>query len=184
MLKEKHIMTAIKIIIENMIGETIHQLLSNERYKNCFNIKINWLVFDAEKEAIYYENKPLNIRFKKPLYNSFSNRHIKSTVRGKLKNYWEKWDNPHSSLSRYRACSSSGKFVDNKTPFIVPPDYKYALIKHFYKKSFEEFCNKLKRGWTDATDQKALIIQLINDNKNNKQKFNIIKKTFNLTNSY
>jgi hypothetical protein len=165
-------------------NETIHQLLSNERYKNCFNIKINWLVFDAEKEAIYYENKPLNIRFKKPLYNSFSNRHIKSTVRGKLKNYWEKWDNPHSSLSRYRACSSSGKFVDNKTPFIVPPDYKYALIKHFYKKSFEEFCNKLKRGWTDDTDQKALIIQLINDNKNNKQKFNIIKKTFNLTNSY
>ena len=165
-------------------NETIHQLLSNERYKNCFNIKINWLVFGAEKEVIYYENKPLNIRFKKPLYDSYRNRHIKSTVRGKLKNYWKKWDNPHSSLSRYRACSSSGKFVDNKTPFIVPPDYKYALIKHFYTKSFEEFCNKLKRGWTDDTDQKALIIQLINDNKNNKQKFNIIKKTFNLTNFY
>ena len=171
-------------LVLNQQNETIQQFLSSERYKKCLNIKINWLVFGSEKEVLYYENKPLNIRFKKPLYNSNSNRHIKSTVRGKLKNYWRKWDNPHSSLSRYRACSSSGKFVDNKSPFIVPPDYKYALIKHFYIKSFEEFCNKLKRGWTDDTDKKALIIQLIKDNKKNIQKINIIKKKFNITNYY
>ena len=61
-------------------NETIHQLLSNERYKKCFNVKINWLVFGAEKEVIYYENKPLNIRFKKPLYGSYSNRHIKNNT--------------------------------------------------------------------------------------------------------
>ena len=80
--------------------------------------------------------------------------HIKSTVRGgNNKNYWSKWTNPHSSLIKFRSCSSSGEFVNSQTPFIDPPDYKYAFIKHYYKKSFEEFCIKIKRGWPDLTDK-------------------------------
>jgi hypothetical protein len=162
---------------------TIQEFLNDKKYKKCANVKINWIRYQSEEEALYYENKLLQIRFKKPLLNHISNKHIKSTVRGRLtKNYWSNSRNPHSSLVNYKSCSSSGKIVDSKTPFVEPPDYECAFIKHFYTKSFEEFCLKLKRGWPDITDNIILIKNLINENKNNNEKLKIIKKIFNFTN--
>ena len=159
---------------------TIQEFLNNIRYKNCQNIKINWLVYNSNNETLYYENKPLQIRFDKAFYNLASNMHIKSTVRGGInKNYWSKWTNPHSSLIKFRSCSSSGEFVNSQTPFIDPPDYKYAFIKHYYKKSFEEFCLKIKRGWPDLTDKDYIKNILIKENRNNTIKIKIIKSVFN-----
>jgi len=163
-------------------NQTIQQFLSNERYKKCHNIKINWLHYESEKENLYYENKSLFDRFKKPMYDNSRNRLIKSTIRGKLTNYWRGWQNPHSSLNRYKACSSSGNFVDTVLPYIEPPDHKYAVLRHYFRKSFEEFCKKLKRGWPEHSDQFRAIVDLINENKNDEQKLNIIKKFFNITN--
>ena len=161
---------------------TIQEFLNDKRYKKCANVKINWVRYYSNKEALYYEDKPLQIRFSKSLLNHTSNKHIKSTVRGRLKkNYWSNAINPHSSLSTYKSCSSSGKIVNSKSPFVEPPDYEYAFIKHFYTKSFEEFCLKLKRGWPDITDNIALINKLINENKNKTEKLKIIKKVFNFT---
>ena len=112
---------------------TIQEFLNNKRYQKCVNIKINWVKYQSNEELIYYENKPLQIRFNKSLLNHSSNKHIKSTVRGGLKkNYWSNSINPHTSLVNYKSCSSSGKSVDSKSPFVEPPDYKFAFIKHFY----------------------------------------------------
>ena len=159
---------------------TIQEFLNSKRYKNCQNIKINWLVYNSNNETLYYEDKPLQIRFDKAFYNLTSNMHIKSTVRGgNNKNYWSKWTNPHSSLIKFRSCSSSGEFVNSQTPFIDPPDYKYAFIKHYYKKSFEEFCIKIKRGWPDLTDKDYIKNILIKENSNNTVKIEIIKRVFN-----
>ena len=159
---------------------TIQEFLNSRRYKNCQNIKINWLVYNSYNETLYYEDKPLQIRFDKAFYNLTSNMHIKSTVRGGInKNYWSKWTNPHSSLIKFRSCSSSGEFVNSQTPFIDPPDYKYAFIKHYYKKSFEEFCLKIKRGWPDLTDKDYIKNILIKENSNNTVKIEIIKRVFN-----
>ena len=138
--------------------------------------------YESEKEKLYYDNKSLFIRFKKPMYNYFRNRLIKSTIRGKLSNYWRWWHSPHSSYNRFKACSSSRNLVDTSEPYIEPPDHRYTILKHFFKKSFEEFCLKLKRGMPDHGDQVKAIIDLINENKNNEQKLNIIKKFFNITN--
>ena len=133
-------------------------------------------------ETLYYENKPLQLRFIKAIYNYYSNNHIKSTVRGGInKNYWSKWTNPHSSLIKFKSCSSSGNFVNSQTPFIDPPDYKYAFLKHYYKKSFEEFCIKIKRGWPDITDKIFVMKKLIKENRNNIEKIKIIKNVFNLS---
>ena len=114
--------------------------------------------------------------------NEISNRHIKSTVRGGLiKNYWSRWENSHTSIDTFKSCSSSGKRVSGKTAFIDPPDFKNAFIKHYYFKSFEEYCLKLKRGWPDSTDKIKFINNLINENKNSKNKLSIIKKILNIS---
>lgn len=152
-------------------------------FNNCQVIKINWLVYGSNKEVLYYEEKPLQERFDVPSFNNIANKHIKSTVKGNLKyNYWRHWANPHSSFNNYIACSSSGKKIDSSTPFLEPPDYSNASLKHFGMKSFEEFCFKLKRGWPDATNSMIWINSLIKSNINNSVKLKIIKNIFNLTN--
>ena len=161
---------------------TIQEFLGNNLYKNCQNIKINWLIYKSENESLYFENKPLQLRFGKPKLNDIANKHIKSTVRGHLKeNYWSKWSTPHSSSNNFISCSSSGKKIDSITPFLDPPEYQYAKIKHYGQKSFEEYCKKLKRGWPDSTDSNFWINKLMKNNKNNTKKTNIIKKIFNNT---
>ena len=90
--------------------------------------------------------------------------------------------NPHSSSNNYKSCSSSGRKVDSNTPFIKPPDYKYAYLRHYGIKSFEEYCYKLKKGWPDSTNNMIWINHLIKKNLYNLNKIKIMKKIFNLTN--
>lgn len=161
---------------------TIQEFLGNNLYKNCQNIKINWLIYESDNKSLYYDNKPLQLRFNKPIFNHIANKHIKSTVKGHVKeNYWSKWTTPHSSSNQFIACSSSGRIIDSKTPFLEPPEYEYAEIKHYGRKSFEEYCKKLKRGWPDSTNSNLWIINLIKNNQNNINKLNIITKIFNIT---
>lgn len=163
-------------------SKTIQEFLDQKIYQNCQNIKINWLIYNSYNESLYYENKPLKKRFINIFLDDPLNSHIKSTVRGKKKiNYWSKWFNPHSSGINFKACSSSGKKIDSKTPFIYPPDYNNAFLKHFNKKSFEEYCLKLKRGWPDTTDNMIIIKYLMKSSKNNEEKKKIIKKIFNIS---
>ena len=163
-------------------GQTIQKFLENERYKKCQDIKINWLLYSSEKEVIYYEKKPLSLRFKKKLLDRGENILIKSTVRGGLvKNYWSRWENSHTSIDTFKSCSSSGRKVSGKTAFVNPPDYKFAFIKHYQTKSFEEYCLRLKRGWPDSTNKTMYITNLLNDNKNSKKKLGIIQRILNIT---
>ena len=163
-------------------GQTIQKFLENERYEKCQDIKINWLLYSSEKEVIYYEKKPLSLRFKKKLLDRGENILIKSTVRGGLvKNYWSRWENSHTSIDTFKSCSSSGRKVSGKTAFVNPPDYKFAFIKHYQTKSFEEYCLRLKRGWPDSTNKTMYITNLLNDNKNSKKKLRIIQRILNIT---
>ena len=162
-------------------NKTIQEFLDNERYKKCQNVKINWLIYSSDKEILFFKNQFLKERFKKPIFNDKANIHIKSTVRGGLKkNYWSRWENSHTSIDTFKSCSSSGKRVSGKTAFINPPDYKYGFLKHYYYKSFEEFCLKLKRGWPDTTNKTKWINNLLNSNKYSNTKLMIIKKVLNL----
>ena len=162
----------------------IQQFLSNKRFKNCQNIKLNRLYYKSNN-AIYYENKPLQKRLNIP--DAQINYGIKSTVRGNLsKNYWERAPTPHSSSIKVKCCSSSGKYVNYSSVANKPADFKYAYLKHFQEKSFEEYCLKIKRGRPIKELQRNkfkedAIKNLIENNKNNKEKMNIIKRIFNLT---
>ena len=58
--------------------------------------------------------------------------------------------NPHSSLFKLKACSSSGKRIKFDSPCNIPPDYTNARLKHYIYKSFEEYFLKLKKGSSDS----------------------------------
>ena len=130
---------------------TIKKFLNNKIFKSCQNVKINWIIY-TNNNALYYENKTLKERFTNPDYKNPNNKHIKSTIRGNLPiNYWYNMKNPHSSTNKFISCSSSGKRVSSSSPFVSPPDYKNSFLKHYRFKSFEEYCNKIKRSRSDFT---------------------------------
>ena len=164
---------------------SIQDFLNDNIFKKCKNIKINWLWY-FDKNILYYENEPLQKRIAKFVIDDYLNSHIKSTVRGNLyKNYWEKLGNPHTSELNFLSCSSSGKKIKYNSPYIFPPDYTNAILKHYSKKSFEEYCIKLKRGRADVkNDTKYQFINnsyqnLILKNKYNSEKLKIINRIFN-----
>lgn len=163
--------------------KTIQDFLNDKIFKNCQNIKVNWLIFKSNNN-LYYINKPLRKRFNNN--NASENYHIKSTVRGNLSsNYWEKMPNPHSSLLNITSCSTSGKIIKSDSPFNNPPDYLNAKLIHYHYKSFEEYCLKIKRGKADTYKNRSekFILQryklIYSLNKNIPEKLKIIKKIFN-----
>ena len=97
-------------------GIKIKEFLSNERYKDCQNVKFNWVLY-SDDEKLHYENKPVQERFTTPLFNNILNNHVKTTVRGNLPtNYWINASNPHTGVNDYNCCGSSGKQISKTSP--------------------------------------------------------------------
>ncbi len=165
----------------------IDKFFKQEKFIHCQIIKLNWLYYTSNN-SLYFENKPLQQRMTIPLYNLKINRHIKSTVRGSLPlNYWSKAENPHTSINNFTTCSSSGKIINSSSPYNTPIEHEYAYLKHYQMKSFEEYCLKIKRGRPISQYKiyrKKMIYNLFNNNLNNSNKLNIIKRIFNITSNY
>ena len=168
-------------------NKNIQEFLDQDKFKKCIDIKINWIVY-SDNDLIYYEDKPIQERFTTPLINDTENKHIKSTVRGHLKNnYWSKMWNPHSSTGNYASCTATGSKTDSNSPFHTPPNFEGAFIKHYATKTIEEFLGKIKRGRSDlkVTFNKELWKDRINyffgRNKKTKEKLDYIKKELNMS---
>ena len=141
-------------------------------------------IINYNKNVLYYENKSLYERVKDFEYDE----HIKSTVKGNLStNYWDNYINPHTSASNFVSCSSSGKIIKSDSFFNYPPDYINAKLKHYYYKSFEEYCLKIKRGQADRNEKENIDIiyykykKLYDRSRNNSEKIKIMKKIFNIS---
>ena len=167
----------------NQKYNSIQNFLNDKIFEKCKNIKINWLM--CKNENLYYENKSLVERMNQINYDDIANKHIKSTVKGKLSvNYWENAINPHTSNINILSCSSSGKKIPFDSPFNYPPDFENAKLKHYQYKSFEEYCLKIKRGVGDSPKDlsKEFVKQnykrLYLENKNNEEKLRIINNIF------
>ena len=162
----------------NPLNLKIQDFLNSRRFNICQIIKFNWLYYINNNNSLYYENKPLQQRMTKPLFNLEINKHVKSIVRGNLsKNYWLKAQNPHSSKNNYITCSSSGRIIKSSSLFNIPFEHKYAYLKHYQMKSFEEYCLKIKRGRLVPEYKiykEEMIDKLIKENKNNSEKIKII----------
>ena len=167
--------------------KTIQEFVDEEKFENCNNIKINWIIY-TDNDLIYYENKPVQERFTTPILRHIANSHVKSLVRGNLPtNYWSGMINPHSSNNDYTCCVPSGETIDSKTPFNKEPNYDEAYIKHYNTKTLEEFIDKAKRGSAtrvfvkDETFWRTKLGYFFSLNKKTKEKLDYIKKVLNLS---
>ena len=126
-------------------GIKIQKFLENERYRDCPNVKINWLMF-SDNGQVKYEKKPLIKRFPKPAHDQSKATNIKSIMRGNISYHkLAKAYSPHYLYYGLKSCSSSGKVIEG-TFWNDPPDYGYATLNH-YVKSITEYVAKLKRGF-------------------------------------
>ena len=174
-----------EILIINK-NNTIQKFLKNSRYNKCELIKINWAVF-TDNDQLYYEDKPLKARFTKRIkINEKINTVVKVIIRGNLINYSSRKiiDDPHKIFKSNKTCDSNGIIKYGR--YINPPQYKYATLNHYYTKTIEEFCRKIKKG--DVFSNRTLGIRLIKYfynkffkyNKKTKSKILIFNKEFNL----
>lgn len=137
--------------------KTLRDLLLTRIYDNYDVIHINELIF-GDGGNVYYENKPLIERFKIPVmpidfkktYNFPENCHIKSIVKGGLKNVV--WGlTPHTPSNPLNACDAAGNPCKSQSPFVIPYVYKNIMLRHYNTKTIEEFYTvKVKRGYPDG----------------------------------
>ena len=167
--------------------KNVQDYLKDKIFDFCQNIKINRLEI-INKNILYYENKTLKERIKPEKENISPDIRIKSTYRGNLSvNIWEKSYNPHTSLLNITSCSCSGKVIKFDSPYNIPPDLTKAKLKHYYYKSFEEYCLKNSRGQADRP--KGMNKKIINENfkslylenKNDSKKLQILFRIFNVS---
>ena len=115
-------------------------------------VLINWLVFGGCGNLLKKEGT-LKERFKEPVYPSCifkENFYVKPIVRSG--STFIGFRHTHSPIPKYLPLFNLGGYchVRNQSHVYSPPRYKYAYIRHYYTKSFEEWLqNKVKRGWPD-----------------------------------
>ena len=128
--------------------KNINKFLTNKKYKECDVIQINWVIFD-DNDLISYDNRPLNIRFTRPLYKQIvENRYVKSISRTYVN---LKWVDPHSPSGKFNVCNINGKKTINesvmKTNIALQSKLKKPYLKHFKYKTVEEYYGeKLNKG--------------------------------------
>ena len=124
----------------------IRNYFSKKKFKKCDVILINWIVYN-DNDLVKYDNRTLNDRFTRPLYNSEINKFVKSIVKGNLNwNPWEYDQTSHRPKHQLRTCDSNGNRVKTFNDVIIPPILDNVYIKHFVTKTIEEYIDKIKRG--------------------------------------
>ena len=164
--------------------KNINNFLRNKKYKECDVIQINWVIFD-DNDLISYDNRPLNIRFTRPLYKQIvENRYVKSISRTYVN---LKWVDPHSPSGKFNVCNINGKKTINesvmKTNIALQSKLKKPYLKHFKYKTVEEYYGeKLYKGSVYYEDTKWEFFidnnYFFQINKWNKKKENIINELF------
>ena len=128
--------------------KNIKLYLSNDRFKNCETIQLNWLV-RTDNNLLYYENKTLKERFTQKEKKALGKKEgikqqVKSIMRGNISNITI--NNSHYLSRQLKNCNGFGKpqiLFGLKAPIA---DFYYYYIDHYYSKSTEEFINKLNKG--------------------------------------
>jgi hypothetical protein len=124
--------------------------------ENC--VLFHWLNFGSNGEK-HYKKGSLQERFRlpvSPILYFKENCFVKSIVRGG--DYWKGCHFngshlPYFEKEKEKNIYNSGGY-ETKTGHLhcfYPIRYKYAYLKHYYTKSFDEWLTKSNRGWPDGT---------------------------------
>lgn len=123
-------------------------------FLSCVNeecVLINWVVFGSNSKT-YKEEGTVQERFKEPvtpLPFFKENFYVKPIILGGAKGFY--LTNTHCPSANRKMFNIGGYYYTSTVSHVYyPPRCKYAYIKHYYTKSFEEWAsNKVKRGWPD-----------------------------------
>ena len=165
-------------------NQTIQGFLSDSRFDKCESIKINWKLF-TDNNFLEFEDRPLNERFTEQAnILAKANTVTKVIIRGNLENYsLRKNYGPHELFYSNRSCDSNGKI--RLGVHVNPPEYKTSILNHYFTKTINEFCRKIKRGhaYYNLTYDNKLFFRTFNMffryNKKTKEKIDIFNKNFN-----
>ena len=158
-------------------NNTLKNYLSNKIFDKCDFIKIHW-VQPTDNNKLYYENKPLLERFKRPY---LKDTHIKTFVRGNIEGLKYVIHSPSESPKRNITCNNAGKRLNYpKIHFqdVFEINYEKAYIIHFKYKSTQEYINKIKRGyeWESKKFLKMRIREYFKDNEITMKKIKYMEK--------
>ena len=128
------------IIIQN--NRSINDYLYDAKFDKCESILLNWEMY-GDNDLVKYDNRTMIERFKKPAQKWNMG---KSIVRTNIDNLL--------IISVHNIGFNVNFFCDSNGKKIIPPSYfgftpprkPESYIKHFYTKTAEEFCMKIKRG--------------------------------------
>ena len=166
--------------------KTIGEYLARSEFNDYDMLHINWLLYGDSGQlksdgrgVLQRLTQHLDIDHK-TLYVFPDNFHIKSIIRGGIKNV--QWDaTSHTPVCNLKCCNSYGKPCDGNSP-ITPYDFRNAGLKHFTTKTADEFADKVKKGFADnnLTPKDRMIRLFFSRNKVTKEKVELFKEKLGL----
>ena len=167
------------LIIKN---DTLKHYLSQGIFDKCDFIKIHWVV-PTDNNLLKYDNRSLFERFKGPF---LLDTHIKTLVRGNIKELQFDIHSPLFSPNNNISCNNKGEIFKNKDIFfqdVFDINIEKAYIIHFKYKSSEEYINKYKRGYKNWVGKDFLpmrISEYFKDNNISLEKIEYFERELNL----
>lgn len=122
--------------------------LQRDVFKNCEKIHLNW-VHHTDNNLIYYDNRPLHIRFPELEPNARKNvngssNFVKTILRGHIPNVVINC--VHKLTTKLKGCNGFGNPEVIHRFSISNSDFRFYYIDHYFCKSVEEFVEKLNKG--------------------------------------
>ncbi len=139
--------------------DNLREFLNRPCLKPFQLIHINWMVY-GDSDLLYNDGRPMMQRFTKPVLpldfkyrsNFPENNHIKTILRGGLKNVRWIHTSHDAIVDYYRCCNASGIECDPNSA-VSDFDHSVAYLRHFYTKTISEWIEiKQKRGYPDHED--------------------------------
>ena len=122
--------------------------LQRDAFKNCEIIHLNW-IYHTDNNLIYYDNRPLHIRFPEVEPNARNNvknskNCVKSILRGHIPNIVINC--AHKLTKKLKGCNGFGDPEVIHGIHTLNSDFRFNYIDHYYSKSLKEFVEKLNKG--------------------------------------
>ena len=127
--------------------DNIKLFLSQSKFNKCQKVQLNWIHRMDNENSFFYDNRPLQIRFKKAESNVYKKDfypQIKSILKGHIPNITIGC--LHNLAPGLSSCDGLGKKSNTTGIKTLNPDFKRNYINHYFGKSLEEFVEKIKRG--------------------------------------
>lgn len=133
----------------------IKELLS-EINEDC--LLVNWLMYGSNGQIQKIEGD-VQERFKKPVYpiNMFKeNMFFKPIISNKIHDAY--FNSSHTPIFNNGGLYNIGGYHVQESVYQTsyPIRYKKVWLKHYYTKSFNEYLEKINRGWPDENDIERL----------------------------